>query len=616
MLPVEQPYKTYTGLDGKPLNNGYVYFGLPGENPITSPVSVFWDAAGTIPAAQPLRTINGYIVRAGTPANVFYEGTYSVLVRDSKGRQVFYAQDSAAFSIASAVANLLATLSGNSGSASVGFTQAGSDAVRRTVQSKLREGVPSIFDFLTESQIAQIQAGTATFNIDSKIQAKFNSLPALYFPPGVYPVWGTLRIKNANFRLIGAGKELVRFKAMSVMDKVIGVYGADDNPDSLIENIALSGFTVDGDGKAQNGLFVASCLSFNLYNDIDAVGCNLWGINHNRGFTNRARAVRCFNNTGGGFRMGKEVNQCDYDIEADNNGGHGILILGADGSRITGGVENNGANGLYVYSGAVPNIHGLDIDLRYVENNGTSNKSLYSGIRLETAGPSNIMEAVRIGTHFLNIAGEVGIHIGPNIQGITIGAIKCQNAGPQKALVLTSEYIDIPTVKAANIVVSRSGNLTASDFSVETASSTQIAATAEYVFEALTISTGGQFQPSILTGSDSGRTYGIRLGSSTKVGDRCHFTISISMSSKGTSTGPLDVGGLPYNSTDASFTAVNLVVDGLTYTGQLVALIPPAPAAFIRLYSQASGAGLVPLSEAALPASGLTLYLSGSYKIR
>ena len=29
MLPVEQPFKTYTGLDGKPLNNGSVYFGLP-----------------------------------------------------------------------------------------------------------------------------------------------------------------------------------------------------------------------------------------------------------------------------------------------------------------------------------------------------------------------------------------------------------------------------------------------------------------------------------------------------------------------------------------------------------------------------------------------------------
>lgn len=43
MLPVESPFKTYTGLDGKPLNNGYVYFGLPNQNPITAPVTVYWD---------------------------------------------------------------------------------------------------------------------------------------------------------------------------------------------------------------------------------------------------------------------------------------------------------------------------------------------------------------------------------------------------------------------------------------------------------------------------------------------------------------------------------------------------------------------------------------------
>ena len=76
MLPVEAPFKTYTGLDGKPLNNGYVYFGAANENPIVSPITVYWDVAGSIPAAQPLRTVNGYIMRAGTPANVFCDTDY------------------------------------------------------------------------------------------------------------------------------------------------------------------------------------------------------------------------------------------------------------------------------------------------------------------------------------------------------------------------------------------------------------------------------------------------------------------------------------------------------------------------------------------------------------
>jgi hypothetical protein len=103
MLPVEQPFKTYTGLDGKPLDNGYIYFGQPGQEPGTHPVEVYWDAAGTIPAAQPLRTVNGYIVRGGTPANVFFDGVYSELVLDSKRRQVFYARTSAEFSLSNTV---------------------------------------------------------------------------------------------------------------------------------------------------------------------------------------------------------------------------------------------------------------------------------------------------------------------------------------------------------------------------------------------------------------------------------------------------------------------------------------------------------------------------------
>lgn len=139
MLPVEQPFKTYTGLDGKPLENGYVYFGQPDQNPITAPVTVYWDAAGTIPAAQPLRTVGGYIMRAGSPANVFFTGSCSVVVLDSKKRQVFYARSSDEFSIATTVSNFLESAAGSGGAALIGFAQAGADSVVRTVGAKLRD---------------------------------------------------------------------------------------------------------------------------------------------------------------------------------------------------------------------------------------------------------------------------------------------------------------------------------------------------------------------------------------------------------------------------------------------------------------------------------------------
>jgi len=137
MLPVEQPFKTYTGLDGKPLDNGYVYFGQPNQNPQTAPVTVYWDAAGTIPAEQPLRTVNGYIIRSGAPANVFFDDAYSELVRDSKQRQVFYAPTSETFSIGTYVLGLAKA----TGSALIGFIHDAVGAVRLSLQDILRETI-------------------------------------------------------------------------------------------------------------------------------------------------------------------------------------------------------------------------------------------------------------------------------------------------------------------------------------------------------------------------------------------------------------------------------------------------------------------------------------------
>ncbi|MDK6077944.1 hypothetical protein [Massilia varians] len=158
MLPVESPFKTYTGLDGKPLDNGYVYFGQPDKDPIAHPVTVYWDAAGTVPAAQPLRTVNGYIMNAGTPANVFVDGAYSELVKDAKARQVFYAVTSDSFSVTKMISEFLAKLAATNGSKIIGFLQAGVGAVVRTIYDKLTDTV-NVFDFMTPEQIADVKKG-------------------------------------------------------------------------------------------------------------------------------------------------------------------------------------------------------------------------------------------------------------------------------------------------------------------------------------------------------------------------------------------------------------------------------------------------------------------------
>lgn len=89
-LSIQVPFPVFQDRDGQPLDNGYVWIGTANLNPQTNPVATFYDAALTIPAAQPLRTLNGYISRAGTPAQVYVDGVnFSILVQDSKGSMVY-----------------------------------------------------------------------------------------------------------------------------------------------------------------------------------------------------------------------------------------------------------------------------------------------------------------------------------------------------------------------------------------------------------------------------------------------------------------------------------------------------------------------------------------------
>jgi hypothetical protein len=89
-LSIQVPFPVFQDRDGQPLDNGYVWIGEPNLNPQTNPVVAYYDEALTIIAAQPLRTINGYVSRSGAPAQIYVDGVnFSILVQDSKGSLVY-----------------------------------------------------------------------------------------------------------------------------------------------------------------------------------------------------------------------------------------------------------------------------------------------------------------------------------------------------------------------------------------------------------------------------------------------------------------------------------------------------------------------------------------------
>ena len=91
-ISIKTPYIVVPDVDGEPVDAGYVYIGQAGLNPEANPIQVYWDEALTIPAVQPIRTINGFFSRSGTPGSLFAGvSDFSILVRNKNTSLIYSA---------------------------------------------------------------------------------------------------------------------------------------------------------------------------------------------------------------------------------------------------------------------------------------------------------------------------------------------------------------------------------------------------------------------------------------------------------------------------------------------------------------------------------------------
>ena len=137
MIEVRTPVAQFFDTDGSPLDAGYIYVGVTGLNPETNPQTIYWDKDGLIPAAQPIRTLNGNPSRDGAAAKFYTStATYSVTVKDKRGILVVSSlnNDSGIFD----------ELSDTAGAAGVGYNNTASDLTADTVQEAIDELVVDI----------------------------------------------------------------------------------------------------------------------------------------------------------------------------------------------------------------------------------------------------------------------------------------------------------------------------------------------------------------------------------------------------------------------------------------------------------------------------------------
>lgn len=251
-LSVINPFAIFNDTSGLPLDAGYVYIGTEGLNPETNPIQVYWDSALSIPAAQPLRTIGGYVSRNGSPSKVYVNAeNFSITVKTSVGQLVW----------SSIVQNALAA---STGASLIGFIQDGTGAVSRVAQGKMRELI-SVKDFgamgdgITDDTAA-IQAA-----IDSR-----STHVTIYLPTGRYKTTGTIYLRRNGVRLVGDGPAATEIQYVNASGGI--VFSGDINTfnsTAQYEGCALENFEVISSGSAATDASIVVDLSAFSYGNFD-----------------------------------------------------------------------------------------------------------------------------------------------------------------------------------------------------------------------------------------------------------------------------------------------------------------------------------------------------------
>lgn len=362
-LSIQLPFTLFADSDGQPLEGGYVWIGQANLDPRTNPLATYFDKDLTIPAPQPLRTRGGYVVYAGSPAQIYVGAdNYSILVQNKNGLSIYsFPQGTGT------AADLRANLALPTGAAMVGKDGGGTvqdaiDALESAIDAleSAPQDAVNVLRLIPPAEWPAIFAKTSTYNATTALQTALTTGGDIYIPDGLYntgPLTASTTVPTTI--TMGPGVDIYAIAGYGINDRM------------LVAGLGAR-LTIHGNGAIMR-MRKADYTTSEQRHVIASYGAALLHCYN----------LRAADSGGDGFYIGGVENQPTIDAllmhcKADNNRRQGASVVNAIKCHIIGGIYENTSGtdpqcGIDVESNLLPGYYLSDIliqGVRTKNNNG------------------------------------------------------------------------------------------------------------------------------------------------------------------------------------------------------------------------------------------------------
>jgi hypothetical protein len=629
-LSIQPTFPIFTETDGLPLENGYIWIGAANLDPQGNPINVYWDAALTIAAPQPIRTLNGYPSRNGTPGRLYVNSDYSIRVMNSKGSMVYSAP--------AATERYSDVVVGGVNAEDVIYDPPFIGGVQTNVEAKLSQTI-SVFDFGA--------IGDGATDDTAAIQAAINEAAngELYFPAGEYKITTALAV-GARMTIRGAGvrQTYITCYGCNGFDIANGVNFITMTDLSVGQSVrytvtpnTYTGINILGTSIAQSYWHTYRNVFVDGFDDAFFGGaicssvfdnCTVTYSHHGLNMTGQ-----CLNNVVINSRFGEQDGGAtpptsgSYGIKAgdDSNTIEGLLITNCLIGYVeravwcTGAIDVFASNniiesvseyGFLMQSGATyPSLNNI-IDGNYISMRQTTGSAgVYLVNNLIAFDDQNRGNKI-VNNEILAYSGGSTVDYGILIDGT---AEKRNLVSGNSTFGCTVQDCRIATGSAHrvsdNLWRSFAGGGFYTVVPVQYINNTGIVSSTGYP------SPQGTFTPTVIGTSTAGvGTYTLQYGTYKIIDNLCYFNLRVNWSNH-TGTGDMKIEGLPVacNATTGYAPAVTINVENLTFPAGATAIIGLINTNSTTIELRGAGTGLTP-TPVAIDVSG-NVNISGFYDI-